>query len=311
MEQHRFDSAWFDGNRPAPAAKGAAKKPTYRLQDLGTLGGDNKPYAQTVAPNLPSATQVYQGGIGSFGMLQQPTAGAEGRAQGVASNNESLQRYQERAQQQATTNAAVQVGQGVQGTLERPYAGKLEFGRLRAEIASRESRQSNLNARPPSDRDQSRPMVPQTTFDAYAAPSSSASAAPVDSSKTIRGDIPVAPKVATGLASLDFDLPEGGVLYSFTMPRGDARVSARAVPAELPQRGGELAIVAAAALVLWIFGRSIARGRFAWLATMGGAAVLVVLGLLSLLIGIFPVVGLIAILVGGGFVIRASVRTAR
>jgi hypothetical protein len=111
--------------------------------------------------------------------------------------------------------------------------------------------------------------------------------------------------VAAGLASLDFRLPERGRVYSFTTQRGLIDISARPVSLELLQRLGGLAVLAAVVLIVWAATRAPARAVYARLfSTVASGVLLAVLGLLSLITGIFPVLGLVLLVAGIVLAIR-------
>ena len=118
--------------------------------------------------------------------------------------------------------------------------------------------------------------------------------------------------MATGLASLDFELPTRGLLYRFTVPRGQSQITARAFSRDLLQRLIEIAAAAVVAIIAWLAVRRIDRGSFAWLAKPAGSTLLVCLGLLSLCGGLLPLVGLVAVVAGCGLKVhrRWCVRTA-
>ena len=106
------------------------------------------------------------------------------------------------------------------------------------------------------------------------------------------------------MASLDFELPTRGLLYRFTVPRGEAEITARALPRDLLQRLIEIAAVAVVAIVAWLAVRRIDRGSFAWLAEPAGSTLLICLGLLSLCGGLLPLLGLVAVVAGCGLKVR-------
>ncbi len=104
--------------------------------------------------------------------------------------------------------------------------------------------------------------------------------------------------VETHLASLDVDLPLRGREYLFTTPRGDIDITARAVSEPLLGRLVRLLVIAVGFVVLLVLLRLLPRvlpvlHRSRWVA----AAVLLV-GLLSLLLGIFPILALAALIYG-------------
>jgi autotransporter-associated beta strand protein len=120
---------------------------------------------------------------------------------------------------------------------------------------------------------------------------------------TAGGEAAVAP---AGLASLDFELPVNDPgwqnrwhLYRFTTPRGeDVELSARAVSTPLLARLGSLLAIVVLVLVLLSFVRFVGRGGFAGLRGRWGAILLAVLGLVSLVAGLLPLVGLACLVIG-------------
>lgn len=116
-----------------------------------------------------------------------------------------------------------------------------------------------------------------------------------------------APAIA-GLASLDVEIPQDGVEYLFTTPRGKVEITARPVShwfiSRLWGAGGLLAAV----VVLWVLTRpALVRGYRAAANTVWFAVALIVVGLASLVLGILPLAGLIAAVVGAGLVARRLV----
>jgi hypothetical protein len=131
-----------------------------------------------------------------------------------------------------------------------------------------------------------------------------AAARPSESPATLdEGDVAsgqsAAPPTAAGLASLDFNLPAHGELYRFTIPRGEATITAQAFSSDLLRRLIVLAIVVVVAIAAWLVVRRVRMAHFAWLATRSGSTLLVCLGLLGLITGLLPWAGLAAILIGG------------
>ncbi|MBU4399765.1 MAG: hypothetical protein KKE86_10575, partial [Planctomycetes bacterium] len=108
---------------------------------------------------------------------------------------------------------------------------------------------------------------------------------------------PALPQPA-GLASLDFELPTRGAVYRFTTPRGEQQITARYLSGDVVRRLVELALVGVAVLVTWFIIGMIRRGGFDRLARPAGSWLLIGLGLFSLLAGVLPVAGLLAIVVG-------------
>jgi hypothetical protein len=113
----------------------------------------------------------------------------------------------------------------------------------------------------------------------------------------IMGDAPATAPTGTGLASLDFILPQRGREYVFTTTGGRLELRGRHVSHRLLWGLGHVAVVLAVLGFGWLLVRAVGRGRFRWL---GRPAVLAVISLLALLVGIFPVlaaIGLIAAIV--------------
>ena len=76
-----------------------------------------------------------------------------------------------------------------------------------------------------------------------------------------------APVRPSGLASLDFALPERGQVVQFVTPRGDIAITARAISGEVLARLLQLAVALAAILVIGTICLLAARGR---LPRLGG-----------------------------------------
>jgi hypothetical protein len=132
--------------------------------------------------------------------------------------------------------------------------------------------------------------------------------APVAPQQRVAG-VPYA--VETHYASLDVALPLRGREYLFTTPRGDIEITARAVSSPLLGRLLRLLALAVGAVVLVVLLRVAAcvlpaLHRNRWLV----AGVLLV-GLLSLLLGLFPLFGLAAIVYGLVQLIRLEIARRR
>jgi hypothetical protein len=111
--------------------------------------------------------------------------------------------------------------------------------------------------------------------------------------------------VAAGLASLDFRLPERGRIYSFTTPRGQIEISARPVAHTLIGRLIGLVALGAVVLIVWAATRQPARDAYHRLfSTVACGLLLALVGLVSLITGIFPFAGLLLIVIGIVLAIR-------
>jgi hypothetical protein len=119
-------------------------------------------------------------------------------------------------------------------------------------------------------------------------------------------------ELAAGLASLDVAIPQRGRMYRFTTPRGDLEITARSIPvAVLSRLYGLVAVLLAVCAVSALMTRR-ARQTWALLANSTVAALaLAVLGLLSIVLGIFPVAGLLAVAGGIVIAIRSRIAPAR
>jgi hypothetical protein len=134
-------------------------------------------------------------------------------------------------------------------------------------------------------------------------PSTVTAATPAPAPVVVTGDTYA--NVAAGLASLDFRLPERGRVYSFTTQRGLIDVTARPVAHSLISRLMGLAALIAAVLVVSVASRKPAREAYArLLGTVSCGVLLAVLGLVSLVTGIFPYLGLVLIVAGIVLAIR-------
>jgi hypothetical protein len=113
----------------------------------------------------------------------------------------------------------------------------------------------------------------------------------------------------TGLTSLDVRLPERGVEYLFTTPRGDIEITARNVPTEQVHRVlGLLAILAA--VIALVIAYRIGRAIFASTSQRVRAIVSILLGVVSFVGGVLPIVGIILIVWGIVMLIRGATRAA-
>ncbi len=134
-------------------------------------------------------------------------------------------------------------------------------------------------------------------------PSAATAATPAPAPAVVTGDTYA--NVAAGLASLDFRLPERGRVYSFTTQRGLIDVTARPVAHTLIGRLIGLAALIAAVLVVSVASRKPARDAYArLLGTVSCGVLLAILGLVSLITGIFPYLGLVLIVAGIALAIR-------
>jgi hypothetical protein len=112
-------------------------------------------------------------------------------------------------------------------------------------------------------------------------------------------------EVAAGLASLDFTLPERGQVFNFTTPRGQIEIEARPIAQTLLARLIGLAILAGVVVVVWLVARRPARAFWqALFSTVAVGVLLAVLGLASIISGVFPLAGLLLLVAGIALAIR-------
>ncbi len=112
-----------------------------------------------------------------------------------------------------------------------------------------------------------------------------------------------------GLASLDFQLPEGGQVYYFSAPRGKIEITAVAVRDGFLAKLGYLAAALVAVIVIASTLRALRRGRMRWFGSPPAIALMVCLGTLSMVFFVLPVLGAILFLIGVALLIhRACVR---
>jgi hypothetical protein len=115
---------------------------------------------------------------------------------------------------------------------------------------------------------------------------------------------------ATGLASLDVELPRRGTRYQFTTPRGEVVITARPISRKLLDALAPLGIVVFAGIVVTAFRRLRGpMGRITLETQSMVSTIVIVLGVLGLLFGIFPVLGLAAVV--ASIVWKVRVRRAR
>lgn len=109
----------------------------------------------------------------------------------------------------------------------------------------------------------------------------------------IPGDAPATSPPGTGLASLDFTLPERGREYVFTTTGGRLELRGRHASRRLLWGLGHIAAVLAVLGLGWLLVRAVGRGRF---RRLGQPAVLAVISLLALFVGIFPILAVIGLI---------------
>lgn len=102
----------------------------------------------------------------------------------------------------------------------------------------------------------------------------------------------------SGLASLDFELPVRGTEYRFTTPRGDVRIQARAAARRVTTGLETVAVLVVVVLVVLGIERAARQGGFGPTAQAVTSGLLILGGGIGLVLGVLPVVSLIALVVG-------------
>ncbi|MEO8498669.1 MAG: hypothetical protein ABI614_26710, partial [Planctomycetota bacterium] len=114
----------------------------------------------------------------------------------------------------------------------------------------------------------------------------------------------------TGLASLDVTLPERGVEYLFTTPRGDIEITAQNVSTEQVDRVlGLLGILAV--LIVVVIACRLGRAVIAMTSSRTRAIISILLGAVSFVGGVFPILGIVLIVVGIIMLLRGATRAPR
>jgi hypothetical protein len=109
-----------------------------------------------------------------------------------------------------------------------------------------------------------------------------------------------------GLASLDIEIPTRGVCYSFTTARGEVELTARAVNRLFIEKLKQSGVVVVLVLVAWQVYRVVRREGFADRYGRRGWIALILLGVISILTGVLPVAGLLAVLIGTWLRVRQT-----
>jgi len=100
------------------------------------------------------------------------------------------------------------------------------------------------------------------------------------------------------LASLDVELPDRGQEFFFTTPRGEMQIVARGISQTTASRLIRLVAIVVGAIVLLVLYRVLRRiGPSVW-NTTAGAVLMILVGLASLITMLFPIAGLIVLLIG-------------
>ncbi len=238
----------------------------------------------------PDVAGASEATLGVSGIRGSQTQGRDYNRQSPQSGEaENLSRYQRQLAGQTTTTT-----DATRGYLQSSApSGRSDFD-SRTDLTTSNVKPSTWPEKKPA---RSEPAPDHRYLIATTAPKPSSATTPDSVEK------PAAPQ-ATGLASLDFELPltvDGsarGVVYNFTAPLGEQQITARYVSGGIVRGLIELAIVLVAFIVAWLIVAAAFRGGFDWLARPAGSWLLICLGLLSLIGGVFPWAGLALFVVG-------------
>jgi hypothetical protein len=268
-----FDAEWLRRNQLASDStrKQAISESSKKMADvsrtsteqgrIGGFGGQGKAKinAPLNVPNQPSAADVGlaadRKSVDSSGLLQLQEMDAASIPY-AAGKLDSTERYKQRLEQKAGQPEAKPPegvlqhrmlprlgGQGGQPAAGRTLLGVEMIAQPSSPPAAGPAAMAGVDLL-------ARTMRPQTvTGPSSSAEEGQAVAPPAEVDATVKAAVP---PPATGLASLDFELPTRGVLVRFTVPRGEAEITARAFSGDLWQRFWQLALVAFAALLIWL-----------------------------------------------------------
>jgi hypothetical protein len=112
-----------------------------------------------------------------------------------------------------------------------------------------------------------------------------------------------------GMASLDVELPRRGTVYRFTTPRGEVEITARAASLPLIEGLERLGAVVGLVIVVLVVRRFVRNRTLSPRGQGLVSTVLIVLGIIGILFGLFPLAGVAAVIVG--IVMKVILRRAR
>jgi hypothetical protein len=321
----QFDREWFGRNQLAdePARK---LKEEYSSRSIVTgqperdKSVDGKvlreiSQAKANAPAQPSAVQVELKSQSNKAALSKSRTNEEPSEPSSAPEQISVNRYKDRLEKQSgvqgNSNAnadpfsnslpadeKLAEGRRSSGELSKPMSGLASTdrgGKKRAGVGGTQ----NSTATPSQE-------APSISFGGMAGNLGGAagSEAGEKSDKSgqatdedLAGNATVPATQSAGLASLDFEIPQRGLLCRFTVPRGAAQITAQACSSDLLQRLTAMAATIGVALLAWLASRWIRKQERAWLSKPITSTLLICLGLVSLCTFV-PVLGLLAVVAG-------------
>jgi hypothetical protein len=113
------------------------------------------------------------------------------------------------------------------------------------------------------------------------------------------------------MASLDVVLPTRGTLFRFSTPRGEVQIAARPMSQPVMESLVRLGGVLAALVVLLAVRRFLRRHGFSPLARRVTAVVMVILGLIGMFVGVFPLAGVVLFVIGVAWLVRLALARRR
>jgi len=261
-DQFDFNEAWLAGNRLVnKEAEAQQKKGAARFQVGGQQGAAVQ--QQVPGPQSQAAGQTFQRFAGKDLADRQGVQQFARQQQRRLSQSEVVERYQQKLQQRGEIDKVVTKA-GKRLTVTGRGAG----GRALGSFVGFEGAASDL-------------LTHATTISLGGHPW-----------------VARAGEVPAGLASLDVELPRRGTLYQFTMPRGEVEITARSASLPLIEGLERVAGVVVLVVVIVLVRRWV-RGREIGLKTQGTiSTVVIILGVIGVAFGIFPVAGLLALAVG-------------
>ncbi|MFH1417835.1 MAG: hypothetical protein ABII12_06060 [Planctomycetota bacterium] len=125
----------------------------------------------------------------------------------------------------------------------------------------------------------------------------------------VRADQAVA--LRTGLASLDVEIPTRGTVYRFTTPRGETEIRARAISRPLLANLKLLGITALIAAALFRVYRLVRREDFLAKYARTLTTTMMILGFISITVGLLPIAGLALVIGSLAWKIRTALNSRR
>ncbi len=316
-----FNKKWLDKNQltqPVEKGKPEGSDEASPQDSRSDISGVAPRFEETARKKATKGRQMFGSGIKSDSQLDAPEI-AQGKAKSELSQSyeqreaqrqdrrrsgrdreaEALQKYQQRLQTE--TDARPKNGSSREMPSRRPLpsisgtesGGIVGFGASGAQRAPASQTEAAPGAvmTQPTNGPAGQPAAP-------ALPQTPASGRPMDAdtSELAAGD------VAGGLASLELPLPEADPdfyeVFRFTTARGEVELVAQGTSRKMLDKLGQLGVILLVVVVVLAVVQLARHGGLSWLKSRSGSTTLVVLGLLALLIGVLPIAGSVALIVG-------------